>query len=337
MFYDIYGLCLQATRPLPGLRAASGSRRPDVRVSLEGLPGWLKDSAASCSQPWHVSSCRDGRGQPGLKIWRLGDGAYFWFRYSDGTHFIVDGQGCRVWAAWPAKGFLEDVAAYLLGPVLGFALRLRGVPSLHASAVVVGGRTVALLGPAGSGKSTTVAALARRGYAVISEDVVPIVPMGSAFLAYPGHTYVRLWPQAVTLLFGSPNELPRLAPSWEKRYLDLPEKGYSIQTQPLPLAAIYVLGDRANVPEAPFVEEASPRERLMTLIANTYAARLLDERQRAEEFELLARLAAGVSVRRLTPHADPAHLDRLCDVILADFHRPTHGRLTERQRSESAS
>jgi dephospho-CoA kinase len=58
---------------------------------------------------------------------------------------------------------------------------LRGVVCLHASAVAIGDEAIALLGPAGSGKSTTAAAFAERGYSVLAEDVVTLDDRGDHF------------------------------------------------------------------------------------------------------------------------------------------------------------
>jgi hypothetical protein len=55
------------------------------------------------------------------------------------------------------------------------------------------------------------------------------------------------------------------------------------------------------------------------LIANTYATKLMDKQMRAREFELLTRVVSHVPVRRVTPHADPARINELCDRILNDF------------------
>jgi hypothetical protein len=316
--YTIYGLRLQSNRPIPGLEACPAVLPPEVRLWLGELPPGCADRAEWLA-PWYVSPRKDEHGRPLLTVWEL-DGAFFRLVYSDDTVFVVDRPGTRIWATWPDTATLADTLTYLLGPILGFVLRRRGIACLHASAVAVGQRALALVGGAGAGKSTTAVALGRRGHAVLSEDVVPVVETATAFQVQPGYSYIRLWPPSVQFLFGSPDALPKLAPPWEKRYLDLGEKGCPFQRQPLPLAAVYVLGARTQEPAAPFVAALPAKEALLTLIGNTYANYLLDPSQRAREFESLGRLVASVPVRRVTPHADPGRLDRLCEVILDDFH-----------------
>src|SRR5205085_1986600 len=112
------------------------------------------------------------------------------------------------------------------------------------SAVALGNRAVALLGPAGAGKSTTAAAFARRGYPLLSDDVVPIWVRDGLFVVPPAYPCLRLWPASVAALYGAADALPPLTPTWDKRCLDLTQGGCRFQQHPLPLAAIYVLGER---------------------------------------------------------------------------------------------
>ncbi|MBA3757231.1 MAG: hypothetical protein H0X02_13890 [Nitrosomonas sp.] len=213
---------------------------------------------------------------------------------------------------------LEDTATYLLGPVLGFILRLRGHTCLHASAIAVGDAAIALLGPAGAGKSTTAAAFAKANYPVLSDDVVALSHEGDEFLVQPAYPRLRLWPNSVNTLYGSVDALPRLTPSWDKRYLDLTLDGYQFHQQPLPLRAIYILQERTKDP-APFVEAVPPGIGLISLVGNTYSTHLLDKTMRANEFRSLDRLLASVPLRQVTPHADPTYLTDLCDTILRDY------------------
>ena len=106
---------------------------------------------------------------------------------------------------------------------------------------------------------------------------------------------------------------------WDKRYLDLLHNDYEFPRRPVPLAAIYVLGQRRADPRAPYVEPLHPKAGLITMIANGYATALLNHSMRAWEFKVLADVAMTVPVRQVTAHADTGKLSKLCDVILNDF------------------
>ncbi|MGH9371408.1 MAG: serine/threonine protein kinase [Vicinamibacterales bacterium] len=315
-FYSVFGLSLITNRPIPGLVPLSETSSADIRISLD-------DARRQPGRPlhpeelWYVSDERDGQA-PALRVWRVADGAYFRLAYSDGTEFLVDRAGREVRAAWPDSSTLEDTSIYLLGPVLGFVLRLRGMTCLHASAVAAGDRAIALVGCANAGKSTAAAAFCRMGYPVLADDIVALSERDGAFHVQPAYPQLRLWPDAVCFLYGSADALPPLTPTWDKRALDLSQNGCRFQQHPLPLGAIYVLAGRSS-DAALCMESLRGRERLLPLLANTYVSYLLDASMRAREFASLGRLVSSVPVRRVVPPADPGQLTRLCDRILDDY------------------
>jgi hypothetical protein len=266
----------------------------------------------------YVSPVLDERGDPNLTVARLAQNDSVAFFYSDGARFIVDRLGREVCADWPDNYTLEDACTYLLGPVLAFVLRLRGVNCLHASAVVVDGRAIALFGLAGAGKSTTAAAFAHRGYPVLSDDVAVLADLADRFLVQPGYPRINLWPDSVRTLFGTEDALPRITPTWDKRYLALGQNGHRFQSSPLPLGAIYILGEREAGLTAPVIEEVVGSEAIMTLVSNTYVNYLLDRDMRAHEFDVLSRVLAGVPVRRVRSAADTSKIFALCESIAAD-------------------
>ena len=316
--YWLYALRVRCNRTIPGLVALPDTSEADVQVWLNtGLP-WPKAMLERQRQTWYASANRDERGEPTLTVWKLADGAFVQFRYGDGTEFVVDRAGTRVWASWPDTLTLDDAATYLLGPVLGFVLRLRGITCLHASAIDLGDQAIAVVGPPGAGKSTTAAIFAERGYGVLSDDLVALADQRDTLLVQPGYPRLGLWPDSVEVLFGSPDLLPRQTPTWDKRYLDVMQDGYRFQRRPLPLRAVYVLSERENG-KAPFADPLPAHAGLMILIENAYVSYLLDKTMRARDFDLLGRLVSSVPVRRVVPHTDSAYLSRLRDAIIDDF------------------
>ena len=314
---SIYGLGVVANRTIPGVPVSS-TRSDDLRITFGSLPAWLHEVSENQIETTYIADYTDECGSPVLCVFRLLDGEYYRFCYADRTEFVVDHAGTEIWALWPEPLTLEDATTYLLGPIMGFVMLLRGVVCLHASAIAIGSDAIALVGPAGSGKSTTAAAFAHRGFRILAEDVVTLDDRGDRFLVRPAYPCIRLWPASVKALYGTEWHLPRLTPNWDKRYLDLSEQ---FQQQSLPLAAIYLLGERCDDSDAPFVVPLDRAEGLMSLVANTYATKLMDKEMRAREFELLTRVLNNVPLRRVTPHADPARIAELCDSILGDYER----------------
>ncbi|PYO53041.1 MAG: serine/threonine protein kinase [Candidatus Rokuibacteriota bacterium] len=314
-----YGLQIESNSSIPGLALSTTlAPVPDLQVFLGILPDWLNAAEAQEIRPWRAGADEGEAGQPGLRVWALAGGRFHRLLYPDGTEFIVDEHGTSIWSWWPDGLSLEDTATYLLGPVMGFVLLRRGVICLHASAIAVGERAIAIVGPPEAGKSTTAAVFAGQAYPVLSDDVVTLDERHGLFLVHPAYPRIRLWPESVAALYGSPDALPRLTPTWDKRYLALAEPGYKFQQASLPLAAIYLLDERGSETVAPRIAGIRGRAALMSLLGNGYATRWMDRPMRAREFELLGRVVASVPVRRAVPHAEVANLPRLCDMILED-------------------
>jgi hypothetical protein len=317
VYYTAFGLSLCANGAVPGLIPQPPGAAPDTSIWLDAVPPACRPGADQ--EAWYSSPALEGA-EPALMVWKVAGGAYFRLRYGDGTEFVVDRMGGEVWATWADSSTLEDTATYLLGPIMGFVLRLRGVTCLHASAVAVGDRAIALVGPASAGKSTTAAAFARLGHPIISDDIVALSePPGGLLRVQPAFPQLRLWPDSVALLYGSEDALPCLTPNWDKRALDLTANGCQFQSQPLPLAAIYVLAERGSPEAEPRIVDLQGREKLLTLLANTYVSYLVDGAMRRAEFSMLGHLATCVPVRHVTGSSDPARVSELCVRILEDW------------------
>ena len=306
--YRAFGLEIVADAPISGLVPASSLHEPDVRIHLGHIPPAIPKLRLYQS-PVHQ------QGDSALNVYGLAGGSFL-FKYQDETTFLVARSGSEVWVQWPAAFTQEDAVTYLLGPILGFILRLRGVVSLHASGIVIGDSAVALVGHAGAGKSTTAAAFARLGYPVITDDVFALVDRHNEFLVEPGHAGLRLWPDSVESLWGFPDACPALTPNWDKRHVDLQHKELIFAAVRMPVCAIYVLSERSDEPAAPVIR--TEPEPFMKLLANTYVNYLLDKPARAHEFDVVGRLARAVPIRRVIPHTQAGRLSQLCNLIAED-------------------
>jgi hypothetical protein len=286
-----------------------------VRVHLGREPAWA-DAPPSEGGALHRSAHLDTDDEaPRVDVVRLGAFGVR-FRYGDDTTFHVSADLREVWGTWVAPYTLADAAIYLVGPVLSYVLRGRGVLALHASAVVVDGRAIAFVGGGGSGKSTTAAALVTRGMPLLTDDVLALTRVGPTVLAWPGADHLRLWDDAATHLAGAAARLPLLTPTWEKRAFVAAAHGAALARDAVPLGALILLNDREAVDETPRVVPAHDALAFLGLVAETSANYLLDDAMRAAEFVALTQLLADVPVFRATPHASLDRLDVLVDRLL---------------------
>jgi hypothetical protein len=318
VYHVLYGLRIASNLTIPGLAICDQSEPVDLCIRLKEQEKFTSMFSASLSHIFYISPHSGGADETILRVGTFDDGKYIGFFYSDGAQFAIERQGREIWADWPENLTLEDACTYLVGPVIAFALRLRGTTCLHASSIAVGGRAIALLGLPGAGKSTTAAAFAHLGYPILSDDVALLDDRGHRFLVQPGYPRVNLWPDSVRSLFGSEDALPQITPTWAKKYLPLDQNRHRFQAEPLPLGAIYVLAGRKVGLAAPVVEVLAASEAFITLVANTYVNYLLNEEMRTREFHVLERVVAGVPVRRVWTPADPSRLFDLCEAIVSD-------------------
>jgi hypothetical protein len=327
--YSLFGLRIHSSHILPEISSvqvpipASDNRGDSslagrtVEIKLQASPHDEGLCPPLSEEFNYATQDKDSAGLPALRIWKVNEGQFLRLEYFDGTQFWLDRKGTRVWATWPESLTLADAATYLLGPVLGLLLRLRGVTCLHASAVSFGDCAVAFLGSEGAGKSTTAAALAQQGCAIISDDVVALAEIDGAFYVYPAYPYLCLWPESVETLYGSADALPRFSRSYEKRCLSLERSTLQFETRSLPVKAIYIFGERCS-DLAPRLGTISAQKSILALVANTFATNVLETEMRAKEFSTLGRLIPNVRIREVFAHKDLECLPELCRLIRED-------------------
>lgn len=310
-FHRAYGLTLASNQPIPGLRTVT-PQAADLEVCFGEAPADMRAVPATKQQRCGLAATRDDVLIPSTQLWRLPGGLGWRIAYEDGTEFFFDAAGRRLWQVSPAAYSVAYVCTYLVGAVMGFALRLRGIVSLHASAVLVDGRAVAFIGPPGAGKSTVAAAFASAGFQVLCDDLAPLRIRGAEISIAPGFPRLRLWPESAQLLLQP--DLPPIVAGWDKRELRLDE---AFCDAPAALAAIYQV-ERAAAPDHEIVA-VTARDALLAIAANTSVNYLLERGMRAHEMGVLQQLVQRTMIRRLRIADGPAGLRELPYAICADL------------------
>lgn len=289
--YHAYGLTIDS--PIP-LDLPAGIGTADVVVRTERLPhvgpplAWVVGSAFAGGDPRNLALR-----VPGLLAAEV----------RDGGRIAIDPD---------VDADPLTLGAFVLQPLLPYILLQRGLLVLHASCVLVRGRAVAFIAFAGTGKSTTAGALARRGHTLLCDDVLPIRQDGTLL---PGVTGLKLWPDAAAALGLDPATLPRIIPGSEKRRtraLSPPEHAR------VPLHTVYVLE------EGPAgITPLSPALALAELVRHTFGILAIRHTgQQAHHFNQLTRLLAQITVKRLARPAGLASLDTLVRAIEEDVVAP---------------
>ena len=314
--YQVYGLTLASSVAIQALsQPQRAPTTPDLHFEVGAIPDWAAHALTLPANSRRMLRPLAPHIDPSFRLIEYEGGLFFQLAYGDGTRFLADQDGTRIWGE-PGPGLTEeDLLVYLLGPILGFVLRRRGRMALHASSVVIGDRAVALMGAAGVGKSTTAAALALRGWPVLCEDICALDESKGMVRVSPGYPRVCLWPDSVKFLFSSSNALPLIVSGWEKRFLALDGSRARFASNSPVLGAIYLLLPRSASSSAPHIEPVSQRDAALQLVQNTYMNYLLDKRQRAKEFDAISRVVSATHCFQVTPSSDPARLSAMAALI----------------------
>ncbi|MGH7459478.1 MAG: hypothetical protein ACREMA_00435 [Longimicrobiales bacterium] len=316
-----YGLILETDAPVFGFGPAPDRKAADVRFWLDSQPDWAATAAMLPRRQGLWSRATDANSRLGRKVYALGNEEFFHIVYPDQTEFMVSADGRRVHGAWVAPLTLADTLTYALGPITSICLRRMGRACLHSSAVAWDQGAVLFVGCAGSGKSTTAAALVQRGAAAVTDDVAAIDLLGETPAIHPGHAWYRLWPDSVRLLCGSETALPLLTPNWDKRYLDADHLAVR-NAGPLPIVSVYFLEDGLHTRSGSLITRLLPRDAFLRFLANTLGAPFVDAAGRAHEFRVLSRLAQTVPCSALDTCHSTLPLNGLLDAIEHDVMCP---------------
>lgn len=194
----------------------------------------------------------------------------------------------------------SEVANLIEGPILARATRLAGRPCLHATALEVDGRAIALMGASGVGKSSLAWALIEQGCRLVADDMVGLTLGPEGILAHPGRTCLRMWPDSVARLGVGENRAAVLFPTTsELAKVGVRDPGQSPRL-PVPLHAVYRLSPRRADLSCPVIEELPSGERLAELAANLHGMIAPPRPQRQAELALMAQVAAHAPIRSLT-------------------------------------
>jgi len=159
----------------------------------------------------------------------------------------------------------ETLRLPLLGVGMGVLLHQRGLCTLHASAVSMGGRAVAFVGWKGAGKSTMAATLQHRGHPLLTDDVLALDP--DTWVTHPAFPQIKLLPEAADAVGVGRQNLDRLSPDVSKLVLRDPNT-FAANTQPL--GALFVLGEGDLS-----CTRLDARDAFLALLSQTYAPRFL--------------------------------------------------------------
>jgi hypothetical protein len=224
---------------------------------------------------------------------RVGEAGYH-LRIEGVGEFSITADGNSIAYAESGKhlGSIDLISEAMLGPALSMALAIHNTFCLHASALLVDGQAILLMGESGAGKSTLAEYLSTHqvNWQRIADDVLPITDSPDGPLALPHFPQLKL-------------------PAHQQIGANVAER--------IPVGAIYLL-DVPTTATHPALEALDYRTAAATLVRHTLATSLFDAPLLKAHIDLCASAAACVSVKRLVYPHTPDALSETAALLAAD-------------------
>jgi hypothetical protein len=298
-----FGLELRTSFPLPGMRPAAATQLPSLDLELADEAHLRHDfSGAGGGDAWR------GRLGDGLELSiERGSGGDALFAYGPRALYLLSADGRRLTCAPRHEG--PAWLRVLIGKVLPIVAQMRGYEALHAAAVAGDAAVLAILAPAGTGKSSLALELLGRGYALFADDIVVLECGGEGVRAHPGAPHMNL------PLNGPSGALGRepwasLGEMDGERWVCAD----AVVAEPRPLGVLCTLERGPGLVPALREEAASPLR-----LAPYMLGLPPDAARHRSSFDLYGELAASASFVHLTggPEHGPGELADLIEPLLA--------------------
>jgi hypothetical protein len=289
--YTAYGLTFHLSFPCPILSLAAPDAAPDVMMVEGPVPRQLAAPLAQ-DPSWQA--------EPGRFLLKAGQYA---------GRFLVE-SGRRITLQRSPRAEDQALGFHFLDSVLAAALRQNGLLVLHANSVVIPGGAVAVSGASGAGKSTALAALLRRGCAMLADDVT-VLRLGAdgRVEVLPGAAQYCLCEDAASSLGQNVAGLPR----HRRRNKKFVVPAHSaIAKSPVPLQSLYLL--RSHSGGDLRVRRLHGAEKFDAVQEAIYGPLLPEEYPR--QFPLFAALTSQVKVFRMERPEKRWTADAVAEVLL---------------------
>jgi hypothetical protein len=308
--YEVYGIGLRTSFPLC-LPERSSAALIEVEVRLEPA-GYFSDMLHDT--PLQLSPFGN------FSYAQLQDGSSYVIWNCLGE-FLVSSDGRRIACRRFAETSLESFQVYLLGQAIAFALVKNGLEPLHATCVVIDGKTIALLGDSGYGKSSLAACFLEAGHRLLTDDLLVLREVPDGFEAYPGPPRIKLFPHMARRFLGE--SLSGVPMNSGTRKLIMPLEPERVCAYPEPLAAIYAIAapDDAAQEQGVRIESVRSREAYLLLMSNIFNYVIMDSARQQRLLRLASRWACLAPVKWLFYPRSESVLPLVREAILGDLRR----------------
>lgn len=291
-YYRVFGWNVSSEIELKELWEGDGHAAIDVIIRKADLPelleGAVKKGIGFQIKPKHYFLTID-------KVAK--------FHVIDGKEILVDIH---------PEAQLKDVKVFLYASVFGGLCHLRHTLPLHAGAIMHKGEAYLFTGNTGAGKSTTVAALQKRGYAVLTDDLAPVkFNASNQATISQGISRIKLWGDALDRI-----AIPYLP---EDQIRDEIKKFHTAVNQKLDdkdffVKKIFILEPHGK--EELVCTELKGKEKIVEVMKHTFRTQLIEGfGLKQNHFEKSAHLINQIRIFKIRQPRKVNKLEELTDLI----------------------
>ena len=290
-----FGLNIASDTEFPEL-FPGGTGEPDITIRL-GIP----DESLFLGQD-------DG------KVWYEFLPELFRLNIPDaGRYLALSGKDVHFSVAEGAAASTTRV--YVLTITMAALLMQRGRFLLHASGVVHEGRVHLFMGESGSGKSSLLAELRRRGYRAFTDDVCVLSQGGAggdSVMAHASYPMMKLLPESIERIGDPRNGFGHRIWPDEDKYGQFFHEDFA--TEALPIGSVQILNVRPGHEGGYLSEKTTGVNAFLSLSENTYRRQFMREISLASaHVGLLSSLINQVPVRTLSRSAQHSDIPTFTD------------------------
>ncbi|MGP4067335.1 aldolase [Halobacillus sp. B29] len=212
----------------------------------------------------------------------------------------------------------KKLSLYILGSCIGAILLQRKILPLHGSAIAIDGKAYAIVGDSGAGKSTLASAFLKKGYQLLSDDVIPVSFSGEGVpMVTPAYPQQKLWQESLDQFEMKAKDYQPIFNRETKFKIPVEDK---FAAEPLPLAGVIELS-KTEEGQIKF-EPIQSLERLSTLYKHTYRNFIIPRAGLTEwHFQTSAKIISQIEMHKLQRPVSTFSAHELTDVILSSIYK----------------
>ncbi|WP_347548683.1 aldolase [Pseudalkalibacillus hwajinpoensis] len=237
------------------------------------------------------------------------------FQVKDTAVFCVkDGNTILV---CPFNGTEEDkIKLYILGTCMGILLIQREILPLHGSAISIEGKVYALVGDSGAGKSTLASEFMKRGYKLLTDDIIPVLISNKGeSIVVPSYPQQKLWIESLHQFGMDSSQYRPLFDRETKFAVPLKDQFFN---KPLPLAGVFELvkTEQSEVE----LNQITKLNKLQTLFTHTYRNQIISGSDKLEwHFKITTKIANDIFLYQLRRPEFRFSAAELADLIITQI------------------